>query len=143
MTGISKREVDDGTMESQKAQRILVIDDEAEVRQLVHDVLVRASYTVDTSDDPSEIVASLLVGRYDLITIDLKMPEMDGQDVAELAKAVDQKIPVVVISGFLTPDLRRHLEGIGIRHFIAKPFKPSDLLASVRDALSGTPHASP
>ena len=128
--------------EPNQGSRILVIDDEEEVRELVHKILERAGYTVETSDDPSEVVASLLVGRHNLITVDLKMPDMDGQDVAELAKSVNTRIPVVVISGFLTHDLQAHLKSIGIRHFVQKPFKPADLLETVREALSDAAHAS-
>jgi len=120
--------------------RILVIDDEADVREMVRVLLTRAGYTVDTSGNLSEIVASLLVGRYDLLTVDLKMPEIDGQDIAELAKAVNQQIPIIVISGFLTPDLKKQLEDMGVRHFVNKPFKPDQLLQTVVDGLSGSPH---
>lgn len=119
-------------------RRILVVDDEDDVRDMVEKLLTRAGHTVDTSGDPSDIVASLLVGRYDLITVDLKMPEIDGQDIAQLARTVDRRIPIVVISGFLTHELRQRLEGMGIRHFVEKPFKPDELVSIVGDALSGT-----
>jgi CheY-like chemotaxis protein len=68
------------------------------------------------------------------------MPEIDGQDIAELAKAVNQQIPIIVISGFLTPDLKKQLEDMGVRHFVNKPFKPDQLLQTVVDGLSGSPH---
>ena len=51
------------------------------------------------------------------------MPEMDGTDVAELARELDSRIPVVVISGFLTLGVKERFREKGIQHFVAKPFR--------------------
>ena len=75
-----------------ESKRILVIDDEPQVCGLLKRVLEKAGYEVETVGNPSETVASILVQRYDLVTVDLKMPGMDGTDICNPC-----------------PDHRRHL----------------------------------
>lgn len=120
-------------------KRVLVIDDEPEVCDLIRRILNHSGYRVDVVQAPPETVASLLVQRYDVVTVDLKMPDMDGVDVAELARVVDSRVPIVVISGFLTPNAKSRLRKLGIRHFLEKPFEARDLLAAFDTALKATP----
>ena len=116
-------------------KRILVIEDESDVRELLKSTFKRAGYDVETADAAPRTVASLLVQRYDLLTLDLKMPDMDGADAASLARTLDERIPIVVVSGYLTPDLEDQLREMGIRHFVKKPFRTGQLLETVEEAL--------
>ncbi len=115
-------------------KRILVIDDEPELCQILRQLLESEGYRVETVENASQTVASLLVQHYDLVTVDLKMPEMDGADVAKLARTLNDRIPVVVISAYLTPERKDQFKEMGIRHFLAKPCQKSDLLAAVESA---------
>ena len=121
-------------------KRILVIDDKPEICELLKGFLKMGGYCVETADALPQTVASLLLRRYDLVTVDLKMPDMDGADVASLARALDEQVPIVVISGYLTPALKAQFREMGVRHFLAKPFQPQDLLDTVETALLEAGH---
>ena len=88
-------------------------------------------------DAPPDTVASLLVKQYDFLTVDLGMPEMDGTDGAELARELDSRIPIVVISGFLTPGVKERFREMGIQHFGAKPFRSKEFILVLGEALVG------
>ncbi len=126
-----------------ESKRILVIDDKPQVCGLLKRVLEKAGYEVETVGNPSETVASILVQRYDLVTVDLKMPGMDGTDVATLAQTIDDTLPILVISAFLNPEVRRQFEQSGVHHFVEKPFQKSNLLATVETTLQeAEPHTA-
>ena len=118
-----------------ESKRILVIDDDPQICGLLQKVLERAGYEAEAVRSPSETIASLLVQRYDLVTVDLKMPSMDGTDVASLAQTIDHTVPIIVISAFLNPGVRCQFEEMGVRHFVGKPFQKSHLLDTVEAAL--------
>ena len=122
-------------------KRILVVDDEPEICAYVKSLLERAGYQVTTAQVLPSTVASLIAERYDLVTVDLKMPDMDGADVARLARADDANMPIVVVSAFLNPIVEAQLRDLGVRFFIRKPFRADDLVQAVAAALreSDTP----
>ena len=118
-------------------KRVLIIDDDPEFCEVLQGILEQAGYVVDTVDEPPDTVASLLVKQYDILTVDLKMPEMDGTDVAELARELDSRAPNVVISGFLTAGIKKRFREMGIRHFVAKPFRAKEVISTLEEALAG------
>ena len=97
----------------------------------------QAGDEAESVDAPPDTVASLLVKQYDVLTVDLKMPEMDGTDVAELARELDSRVPIVVISGFLTPGVKERFREMGIRHFVAKPFRSKEIISVIEEAMAG------
>ncbi len=118
-------------------RRILVIDDDLEVCGLLEIILGNAGYQVETVNASLNTVASLLVNRYDLVTVDLRMPNMDGADVAQLARILDNQVPIVVISGFLTPGVEARFQEMGVHHFLHKPFQAHELLETCEAAIRG------
>ncbi len=118
------------------ARKILVIDDEPEFRVTLSDVLEREGYTVDNPRYLASSVGIGLTGGYDLITLDLKMPEVDGLDVARLYARMLPKTPILVISGYLDDGAVSTLEEIGINHLLDKPAGVGDLIKAVDNALA-------
>jgi CheY-like chemotaxis protein len=118
-------------------KRVLIIDDDPRICEVLQGILEQAGYEAESVDAPPDTVASLLVKQYDILTVDLKMPQMDGTDVAKLARELDSRVPIVVISGFLTPGVREQFLQMGIRHFVAKPFRSKEIVAVLEEALSG------
>jgi CheY-like chemotaxis protein len=116
--------------------RVLVIDDEPDVRWLIRLSLERAGHEVIDAEDGLRGVALAQKQRPEIIVLDLMMPVMDGYAVlAELAK--DQRtaaVPVVVLSARAIPDEAERAVGAGARRFLEKPFDP-DLLAGELDSL--------
>lgn len=118
-------------------KRILVIEDEEDIRTVIQKTLSRAGYEVEDMPYLATSVGRALSEDYDLITLDLNMPGIDGGDVAELFQHEKLDTPVLVISAYLDQPTIEKLREKGIRHFLSKPFKISELLEAVEKALSG------
>jgi CheY-like chemotaxis protein len=110
--------------------RVLVIDDEPDVRWLIRMSLERAGHEVIDAEDGLRGVALAQRQRPEIIVLDLMMPVMDGYAVLDaLAKdARTASVPVVVLSARAIPDEAERAVGAGARRFLEKPFDP-DLLA--------------
>jgi len=121
------------------AARVLVIDDEPEIADLLRAMLEGAGHEVATAETGEVALALLDEGRFDAIVSDLHMPRMDG---AELWRAVRQRQPALarrmlfVTGDTLSPNASRFLAEAGCPS-LAKPFAKADLLASVGAVLRG------
>src|SRR5262245_11028570 len=82
--------------------RILVVDDEASIRDLLAKTLALAEYDVDVSPDGRSALERMRMQSYDLLIADLKMPGMDGLTVIREAKRFRANLPVIIITGFST-----------------------------------------
>ena len=119
------------------SKRILVIEDEADFRATLREILIGAGYEVDVSPYLASAVGEALSGRYDLITLDLRMPGLDGMEIAQLFQRRRLKTPVLVISGYLSGPITRQLSRMNIRHVLPKPSEVSEMLEAVESALTG------
>ena len=117
------------------SKKILVIDDEPEFRSTLQDVLQSSGYDVAESPYLATSLGWGLTGDYDLITIDLKMPEVSGLDVARMYSEMVPETNLLVISGYLDAETKASLDTLGVHHTLAKPAGISDLLKAVGDAL--------
>jgi GAF domain-containing protein/ActR/RegA family two-component response regulator len=118
-----------------RAARVLLIEDEPEVRAILSEVLTEHGYKVVEASDGQEGLARCEAEPIDLIVSDLSMPRMSGWEVAAACQARFPHVPVGFITGWgdqLDPDqLRRHR----IRFVLAKPCAPGDMLQQVAKAL--------
>src|SRR5581483_7231598 len=80
--------------------RVLVVDDEEAIRDLVATTLTKADYDVDVATDGPSAIERLRTGTYDLLITDLRMPGMDGLSLIREARRQSSEIPVIVITGF-------------------------------------------
>ncbi len=117
--------------------RILVIDDDQNIRSTMQAILIRSGYRVETTPYLATAVGEALSGNFDLITLDLNMPGIDGREIARLFQKRAVKTPVLVISGFIDDASTKQLKNAGIKHFLAKPFDIADLPPAVEHALAG------
>ena len=113
-----------------KGATILVVDDEAEVRALVREVLTLNGYTVLDTGDPIEARRLVEAQPVQLLLTDVVMPIMNGVELASRVEAVSPKTKVLLMSGYVTAAVK----GSG-RPLLSKPFKTTDLLAMVRQIL--------
>jgi two-component system, NtrC family, response regulator AtoC len=119
---------------------ILIVDDEADVREVLSAMLETASYIVDTAVTVAEAKALLGEFRYGVVIADWRLPDGDGVLIANLAREIGSH--AFVMSGYL----RNMLPGnIDPRRTIMKPVKRDDLLAIVRGCIGAarTDRASP
>jgi CheY-like chemotaxis protein/putative methionine-R-sulfoxide reductase with GAF domain len=119
-------------------KRILVADDEPNIRQTIADLLGRFGCRVDTAKDGAEAFALLASqSRYDLVLSDIKMPQKNGYEIFAAAQRIGHKPPVILMTGFgYDPNhsiVRASQEGLAAVLF--KPFKVDQLLNEIRKAI--------
>jgi CheY-like chemotaxis protein len=117
--------------------RVLVIDDEPDVRWLIRMSLERAGHEVLDAEDGLRGIALAMKQRPEIIVLDLMMPVMDGYGVLDaLAKDPGTAaIPVVVLSAKAIPDEGTRAAAAGARRFLEKPFDPDELAIELADLL--------
>ena len=108
-------------------KRILLVEDDPDVRPLMAHVLLGAGYDVDVVERVSQAHALLASGSYDLVLTDGRLPDGSGIEIADAAKA--RGIAAVVITAFA---LQFNKEDLGRHDYLLKPVRPSELLLAVR-----------
>ncbi len=116
-------------------ERILVVDDEPDVLRICERVLRGAGYVVSTVGSGFEAVRLASIEPYDCLLTDIKMPGMDGLDVASSARTVNPNLVCVTMTGYSSMDTAIEALRLGIDEFLIKPFNPQDLLLTVERAL--------
>jgi excisionase family DNA binding protein len=115
--------------------RILVVDDEASIRDLLAKTLALAEYDVDVAPDGRSALDRMRVYAYDLLIADLKMPGMDGLAVIREAKRYKSDLPVIIITGFSTESSAIEAVNLGVAGYLTKPFRVPQVLAAAAKAL--------
>jgi excisionase family DNA binding protein len=120
--------------------RILVVDDEASIRDLLSKTLALAEYDVDTATDGRSALERLRLYPYDLLIADLKMPGIDGLSVIREAKRLKTDLPVIIITGYSTETAAIEALNLGVSGYLTKPFRvPQVLTAAARAIGDSTP----
>lgn len=119
-------------------ETLLLVEDEAEVRNLVRVVLAKLGYTILECSDPSDALAlcDRYEGQIDLLLTDLIMPRMDGSELSRRIMASRPKMRVLYMSGYALESFARRGVRLPGSVFLAKPFTPGLLAERVRDALA-------
>ncbi|MCI6811342.1 MAG: response regulator transcription factor [Lachnospiraceae bacterium] len=115
--------------------KILVVDDEARMRKLVKDFLVKAGYVVLEAQDGNEAMEVFYANKdISLLILDVMMPHMDGWEVCREVRSSSQ-IPIIMLTA--RSDERDELQGfeLGVDEYISKPFSPKILVARVEAIL--------
>lgn len=120
--------------------RVLVVDDEASIRELLSKTLALAEYEVDTASDASVALERVRVADYDLMIADLKMPGMDGLTLVREVKRLRTELPVIIITGYSTESSAIEALNLGVAGYLTKPFRVPQVLAAAAKAL-GAPAA--
>jgi excisionase family DNA binding protein len=115
--------------------RILVVDDEASIRDLLAKTLALAEYDVDVAPDGRSALERMRLYPYDLLIADLKMPGMDGLAVIREAKRYKADLPVIIITGFSTESSAIEAVNLGVAGYLTKPFRVPQVLAAAAKAL--------
>src|SRR5215213_7487771 len=116
---------------------VLVVDDESGIALLCNRVLSRAGYDVISETNPRTAIELLQQKRFDLLVVDIRMPEVDGFDVISRAQMIQPDTAVLVMTGFGTVETAIRALRQGVDGLLLKPFQRSDeLLSSVRQVLT-------
>lgn len=115
--------------------RILVVDDEQAVRDLLAKTLTMADYDVDAADDGPSAIEKMRAVAYDLLITDLKMPGMDGLSVIREARKLAADLRVIIITGYSTEASAIEAINLGVSGYLTKPFRLPRILAAAARAL--------
>jgi excisionase family DNA binding protein len=118
--------------------RILVVDDEETIRELLSRTLALAEYEVDLVPDGTTAVDRLRIIPYDLLITDLRMPGVDGLTVIREARRLKSDIPVIIVTGYSTEASAIEAINLGVQGYLTKPFRVPRVLAAAAKALGET-----
>jgi len=116
-------------------RKVLVVDDDPVVGKSYDRVLTGKGYSVITAHDAAEALQRMREAEVDLVVTDIRMPGMDGLELAEKVKARRPWTPVVIVTGFGTADNERRAMDAGVSAFLHKPLSPEMIEDSATEAL--------
>ena len=112
--------------------KILVVDDDAIVVKSCRRILEAEDFEVFTCTSADEALEKIKYYDFDLLLMDVKMPKHDGLFLMREVKKNWPDIPIIVMSGYPTPETVADVLKLGATHFIPKPFRPDELIKSIR-----------
>lgn len=116
-------------------KRVLVVDDEETIRDLLSRTLALADYQVDAVADASAALLRIRSDRYDLLVSDLRMPGIDGLTLIQQVRAAGAGIPVIIITGFSSEQSAIEAVNLGVTGYLTKPLRVPQVLAAAAKAL--------
>lgn len=114
-------------------KKILVVDDEEFIRELYRDELVEEGYRVELAADGQEAIAKMVTFRPDLVTLDIKMPGLDGIEVLRRIREKDASVPVLLVTAF--GEFRQDFSTWASDAYIVKSHDTLELKTTVRKLL--------
>ena len=115
--------------------KILVIDDEPVILNSCRKVLEQDGFDVYLVPSADEALKAMKKEVFDLLLVDVKMPKHDGIYLMQKVKEKWPDVPIIVMSGYPTPDTITDGAKMGADAFIAKPFTPDELLETIRQVI--------
>ncbi len=117
-------------------RKVLVVDDDAVVGKSFNRVLSeKKGYVVTTAQNAHEALKQMREQSFDVVFTDIKMPGMDGVELAERVKASQPWTPVVIITGYGTTENENRAKAAGVSDFVRKPLSPEMIEESAAHAL--------
>ncbi|MFA5892243.1 MAG: response regulator transcription factor [Actinomycetota bacterium] len=116
-------------------KRILIVEDEPQLSQLVADYLAAGGFESETRADGVSGLAAALSGAFDLALLDVMLPLMDGFEVCRSIRA-EREIPVLMLTALREDGDKIRGLGLGADDYVTKPFSPAELVARVRSQLA-------
>ena len=122
--------------------KLLIVDDEQSIRALIRKYAVFDGYEVEEASDGMEAIEKFRKGKFDLIIMDVMMPELDGFSACREIRKQDEKVPIIMLSVRGEEYDRIHGFEIGVDDYVVKPFSPRELLMRVGAVLKRSAAAS-
>jgi len=117
-------------------RKVLVVDDDPVVGKSFDRVLSGKGYAVITASNGQEALSKLEAENYDVVYTDIKMPGMSGLEMAEQIKQRQPWLPVVIVTGYGSPENEARAEAAGVSGFLRKPLSPEMIEGSAQKAFS-------
>ena len=118
------------------AERILIVDDEIDMLELLELIITdRTEYEVITTNTPLEVPDLLKKQPVDLMITDLRMPDIDGIELIEMVKQVDDQLPFIIITAYGTIESAVEAMRKGAFDYITKPFRQEQILLTIEKVM--------
>lgn len=116
-------------------KKVLIVDDDAELRENLSEILKGAEYDTDMASSGSEALGKITAGDFDVVLLDLMMPGISGMDVLNEIRKIKPKTKIIMITAFATIENAVNAIKKGASDYISKPFKIDELITTVRRVL--------
>lgn len=119
----------------EQRKRLLIVDDELLIRDLLYDHFSNCNYAITLADNGQAAMARLGEGEFDTVILDLKMPDMDGLELASVVHEKQPTAPIIIITGY--PSVESAVEALRRRYYdyFVKPFNMKKLEKAVNAAI--------
>ncbi len=118
-------------------ETVLVVEDEAGLRDLLYDILAGRGYKVLTAEDGQRALATFLDNKgIDLVVSDIGLPKVGGLDLFQAVKKINPDVKVILVSGFVDEAEKQNMIRKGVNKFIQKPYHPVEVLSRIREVLN-------
>lgn len=115
---------------------ILIVDDDNRILKLLKKFLTKNGFFVSTSTSPKEAIVMLDNFMFDLIILDVMMPDITGIELAQKIKSSNNQVPIVMLTALSEPEDRiKGLES-GASDYVSKPFEPRELLLRIKNLIN-------
>ena len=114
-------------------RKILIIDDEIEIRSFMQTFFEDRGFEVDVAGDGLEGVEKFQKGNYDLVLCDMMMPKMIGLEVLRRIRQSKPEQPVIMLTGVQEQSMVAKAKELGCKHYLNKPFSLTDVAAKVEE----------
>ena len=117
-------------------RNILLVEDEEDLLELYKSFLESDGYVVETAAKGRDAVNKAKNKRFDMVILDIKLPDIMGDEVARELKAIDESVIIIMVTGF--PSFQESIDALdlGIYDILLKPITADELLRAARDAFS-------
>lgn len=125
-------------MPSTRSANILVVDDEIDILNVMSKGLEYAGFNVDSKNNPIKALSEFEAGKYHMVLVDIRMPQMDGFDLFSRIIEIDSKVKVCFLTGFdidYLEKFKKRFPNVPMRCFIRKPISIRNLVDIVRKEL--------
>jgi two-component system response regulator AtoC len=116
--------------------KVLVVDDEESVRQMLKDILEDNGHRVLLAENGRDALVKIETGHPDAVLLDIRMPEMDGLAVLDIVRNKGNNVPIILMTAFGTTEMAIQAMQMGAYDYIIKPFNIDELLLTVKKAVT-------
>jgi two-component system cell cycle response regulator DivK len=119
------------------SQRILVVEDQPDNRQIIRDMLAGTDYEITEAKDGEQALAAVAKARPDLILMEIQLPTIDGYEAMRRIRTDPAllSIPIIAVTAYAPSGEEQKARAAGCDDFVPKPYSPHQLLAKIRNHL--------